>query len=212
LRCGFRGTVRGKPPSVIMTLPIQADAPQPYDHIAIALHWLIGLALLGQIGFGFLLDDIAPRNTPARAGVINLHKSFGIVLGALILVRVAWWLTHRPPPSPASMPAWQQWAARWTHRLLYLCMLIMPVSGYVGSNVSKHGVRFFGHAWAPWGPDDRQLYALFNGAHRTTAVVFALLIGLHVAAALGHALRRDGIVQRMLPFGSSRRQPRRASP
>ncbi len=194
-----------------MTLQMQADAPQPYDRIVIALHWLIGLALLGQIGFGFLLDDIAPRNTPARAGVINLHKSFGIVLGVLILVRVAWWLTHRPPPWPVSMPAWQQWAARWTHRLLYLCMVIMPVSGYVGSNFSKYGVRFFGHAWAPWGPEDRQLYAVFNGVHKATAIFFALLIGLHVAAAIRHALRADGMLGRMMPFTIVSRQPRRAT-
>ena len=69
-----------------------------------ALHWLIGVALLGQIGFGFLLDDIAPRDTPARAGVINLHKSFGIVLGLLIVARLAWRLATRRRGWPASMP------------------------------------------------------------------------------------------------------------
>ena len=59
-----------------------------YGRVAIALHWLIGLALLGQIGFGFMLDNIAPRGTPARAATINLHKSFGIVLGLLIVLRL----------------------------------------------------------------------------------------------------------------------------
>ena len=59
------------------------------------LHWLIGVLLLAEIAFGFLLDEIAPRGTPSRAGVINLHKSFGIVLGVLILVRLAWRLGHR---------------------------------------------------------------------------------------------------------------------
>jgi len=59
-----------------------------YDRVAVALHWLIGFALLGQIAFGFLLDELAPRNTPARAGIVNLHKSCDIVLNYLILLRV----------------------------------------------------------------------------------------------------------------------------
>ena len=69
-----------------------------YTRTAIALHWLLGLALLAQISFGFLLDEIAPRNTPARAGVINLHKSCGIVLGLLIALRLVWRFRHAPPP------------------------------------------------------------------------------------------------------------------
>ena len=89
------------------------DIEQPrYDGVAVALHWLIGVALLGEIAFGFLLDDIAPRGTPARAAVINLHKSSGLVLLALIVVRLAWWLGHAPPPWPDSMPPWQRRAAR----------------------------------------------------------------------------------------------------
>jgi len=75
-----------------------------YDAVAVALHWLIGVALLAQITFGFLLDEIAPRGTPSRSAVINLHKSFGLVLGVAILARVAWRLGHGAPPWPATMP------------------------------------------------------------------------------------------------------------
>ena len=85
-----------------------------YDRITILLHWVIGVALLAQIAFGFMLDDIAPRGTPTRAGVINLHKSLGIVLRITILVRVGWRLAHRPPPWSDAMPRWQQRAALWT--------------------------------------------------------------------------------------------------
>ena len=71
--------------------------PDRYDDDAgNALHWLIGLALLAQIAFGLLLDDIAPRGTVSRAGVINLHKS-ARTLGLAIVVRVAGRLRHRPP-------------------------------------------------------------------------------------------------------------------
>jgi cytochrome b561 len=90
-----------------------------YDAVAVALHWLIGVALLAQITFGFLLDEIAPRGTPSRSAVINLHKSFGLVLAVAILARLAWRLGHRAPPWPATMPEWQQRAAMWSHCALY---------------------------------------------------------------------------------------------
>lgn len=177
------------------------DCPARYDRMAMALHWLIGAALLAQIAFGFLLDDVAPRGTPARAGVINLHKSTGIVLALLIGIRLAWRLAHRPPPWPPAMPAWQRRLAAGTHGALYACMVLMPLSGYVGSNFSKYGVKFFGVALKPWGPDWHAGYAFFNGLHVATAFVFAFLIAVHVAAALWHFfVRRDGMFSRMWPL------------
>ena len=182
--------------------------PSRYDPVAIALHWLIGLALLAQITFGFLLDDIAPRNTPARSGVINLHKSFGIAIGLLIAARLLWRLTHRAPPLPSGIPLWQRRAATVSHRLLYACMAVMPLSGYIGSNFSKHGVKFFGIALRAWGPDLPQVYAIFNAVHVATAYLFTALIAVHVAAALRHALvERDGVMSRMWPRAPANPEP-----
>jgi len=65
-----------------------AAPPARYDRVAAWLHWLIGLALLGQIAFGFLLDEIAPRGTPGRMPTINLHKSFGLVLAIVVIARL----------------------------------------------------------------------------------------------------------------------------
>jgi cytochrome b561 len=176
-------------------------APPHYDRVAASLHWLIGLALLAQIAFGFLLDDIAPRGTASRGAVINLHKSVGIVLGLLIVARLAWRLAHAAPAWPATMPAWQIAAARWGHRALYACMIVMPVSGYVGSNFSRHGVRFFGHAWPAWGPDLPRVYDALNLVHVGTAWVFSALIAGHVLAALHHAaIARDGVFGRIWPW------------
>jgi len=101
------------------------------------------------------------------------------------------------------MPGWQQTAAVWSHRLLYLCMIVMPLSGYIGSNFSKYGVKFFGHQWDPWGPEDKQIYAVFNGLHKGTAFVFTAIIVLHIGAALRHAIRRDGVLLRMVPIGQA---------
>lgn len=176
-------------------------APQRYGAVAIAMHWLLGALLLGQIAFGLLLDELAPRGTPARAGVINLHKSIGIVLGLLVLCRLAWRLAHRPPALPMSMPRWQRRAAVLGHRTLYACMLLLPLSGWLASNFSKHGVRFFGIALKPWGPDLPALYTLLNGLHVATGWLFVAAIAAHVAAALAHAfVERDGIVARMWPW------------
>ncbi len=184
-------------------LPETADEVARYDRVARWLHGLIGAALLLQIVFGFCLDAVAPRGTPDRGVVINLHKSLGMVLGVLVLLRLAWRLGHRPPPWPATVPVWQRQAARLGHGLLYACMLVMPLSGYVASNFSKHGVKFFGHALAPWGPDNPAVYSALNLLHGVTAWVFAVLIAGHVAVAIKHLLiDRDGVFQRMWPRGA----------
>ena len=171
-----------------------------YTRVAIALHWLIGLAVLAQITFGFLLDDLAPRNTPARAGVINLHKSIGIVLFVLIAARLLWRLRHAPPAWPTSMPGWQHGAALWGHRALYACMVVVPLAGYIASNFSKHGVRFFGIKLEPWGLDLPRVYDLLKGLHVASAWLLTALILGHVAMALKHALiDHDGVFSRMWP-------------
>jgi cytochrome b561 len=179
-----------------------------YGRVSMLLHWLIGIALLGQIAFGFLLDEIAPRNTPARTGVINLHKSFGIVLGLLIVARLAWRLLHRPPPWPEWMSSRQRTAAEIGHRALYACMFVMPLSGYVASNFSKYGLRLFGLALQPWGLDLPQVYAGLNGVHVVTAFVFCALISGHVLVALKHVLvGHHSVFARMWPEMPTRLAP-----
>ena len=176
-----------------------------YTTTAIALHWLIALLLLGQFAFGLILEDI-PRGTPDRAIYVNLHKSSGIVIGLLIVLRIAWRLAHRPPPLPASMPAWQRHIARLSHAALYLCMLTLPLSGYLASNFSKYGVKFFNVVqMPPWGPEDKTLYAFFNGTHHMAALLLALFVALHVLAVAKHMLiDRDGLLWRMWPRRTER--------
>lgn len=171
-----------------------------YDRVTAWLHWGIGALLLAEIAFGLLLDEIAPRATPARARVINLHKSVGIVLGLLIVVRIAWRLTHAAPPWPATMPPRRQRAARLGHVALYACMVVAPLAGYLGSNFSRHGVRFFGTVLPPWGSDSPAAYSFLVGLHdASTYLLLGLVVG-HVAMALKHALfERDGLFARIAP-------------
>ena len=171
-----------------------------YTRTAIALHWLLAVCILGQILLGWFLEDI-PRGTAARSWYVNLHKSIGLSLGLLIVFRLGWRLRHAPPPLPTRIPAWQRIAANVSHRSLYACMLIMPISGYVASNFSEYGVRYFNVVLLPpWGSDSERIYALFNGIHVTTSYVFVALIAVHVLSGLRHAFVRDGIFRRMWPW------------
>jgi len=181
------------------------DNTPHYGRFASALHWLIGIALLVEIVFGFLLDDIAPRGTPARAAVINLHKSTGVLLGLLVVLRLAWRWRHAAPPWPEAMPAWQRSAARLLHAAMYACMLVLPLSGYVASNLSKNGLKVFGYWLRPWGPDLPAAYAALTLVHDVTAWLFAALVAGHIAVALKHALiDRDTIFARVWPWAGAR--------
>ena len=176
-----------------------ADTPiARYDRVAVALHWIIGLAILAQIAFGWLLDQFA-RGTPERSMAINLHKSSGLILAALIVLRVLWRLAHRPPAYPPAMAGQQLQAVRVGHALLYVCMVGMPLSGYLASNFSKHGINFLNrYELAPWGPDDKTVYGIFNGTHDALALVFSVLVAGHLMLALYHAfIARDGLLARM---------------
>jgi cytochrome b561 len=175
-----------------------------YTWQAMLLHWLLAVLVIGMLWLGYSLEDI-PRNTPARGFYVNLHKSFGVLVLVLVLVRLAWRATHRAPPFPPAMPRWQVLSAVWTHRLLYLCILLQPLSGYLGSSFNKFGVKFFGIPLPQWGWEDKALRSSFGGIHEVVAVALIVLITIHVLAALKHLLvDRDQVFQRMLPGGKHR--------
>ena len=185
---------------------MKASASRPacearrFTRTAIALHWLLALLLLAQLAFGWLVLDDIPRNTPARGFWVNQHKSVGLVIGLLVLVRLGWRLRHAPPP-PVAMPAWQRRAASLSHLCLYVCMVLMPLSGYLASNFSRHGIKLFNIVrLPPWGSDDKLIYGLLNQTHQVTAVLLAVLISVHVLAVLKHSfIDRDRLLARMWP-------------
>jgi cytochrome b561 len=139
------------------------------------------------------------RGTPARSFATNLHKSTGLLLALLIVVRLFWRLRHKPPAYLIDIPTLQLRAASVGHNLLYVCMIGMPISGYLASNFSKHGIRFLNVvSLPPWGPDDNAIYRLLNGTHDVLAYVFSTLVVGHILFALYHWLiARDGLFSRM---------------
>src|SRR5262245_39977415 len=135
-----------------------------------------------------------------RAAWFNLHKSIGLTIGVLVVVRLAWRLAHPPPRLPAAMPRWQIRLAQVNHALLYFCMITMPLAGYLGSTFSGYPIRYFGMTLPGWGWKDDALKDFFSAVHLATAIVFILLISLHVLAALKHLMiERDRVFSRMWP-------------
>jgi cytochrome b561 len=187
-------------------LPIEKGRrmEQCYTRTAMLLHWLVAILLVSQFAFGWYLNDI-PRGVAARGYLVNLHKSTGMLIGLLILLRIVWRLMHAPPSLPAATPHWQKRAAAASHRLLYVLMLVMPLSGYIASNFSKHGVNFFNSVkFAPWGSEEKLVYAFFNQTHKISSWLLLALVILHVLAALRHLFTdRDDIFSRMLPRRST---------
>src|SRR5450631_1144343 len=120
-----------------------------YSTTAIALHWIVALAVAAQIAFGWWMQEIPKLPVGPRVNAYNLHKSIGMSILLLMLVRLAWRASHPPPALPA-MPAWQVLAARINHWLLYACLFVQPVTGYLGSVFSGYPVRFFGVLLPTW--------------------------------------------------------------
>jgi cytochrome b561 len=166
-----------------------------YTRTAIALHWIIAILIAAMIALGLYMTDL-PRNTPERSWYFNLHKSIGLLTAGIILLRVFWRLRFSPPRLAGSAPTWQA-AAKTSHVALYACMVFMPLTGYLGSAFNKYGVKFFGLPLPNWAWDDPKLREIFVTAHHWIASVLIGLIALHVAAALYHALKRDGVFARM---------------
>lgn len=123
-RVGHRAPLTEMPPEVLAARPDLLAAPATrHDRTVIMLHWIIALLIFVLLGIGWYMVGI-PRHTPARGYYYNLHKSLGIVSGGLVVALLAWRATHRPPPLPPSMPAWERGAAHLSHVVFYALSLI----------------------------------------------------------------------------------------
>ena len=169
-----------------------------YNVTAVSLHWVMAALVLAQLALGGWMIGI-PNDPPGlQAYWYNLHKSLGLTLGFLVLLRLGWRMRHPAPLLPGALARWQRRAARASHVLLYLCMLAMPLSGYLGSSFTKYPIKYFGLTLPKWGWEAPALKELFSAIHYVTVWIFMALIAVHAAAALKHLLvDRDGVFERM---------------
>lgn len=179
--------------------------PTAYTPTAKVLHWLVAVAAFGQLALGFWMIQL-PNTGGGQAQWFNLHKSIGITVGVIILLRLGWRLTHPAPPLPESIPAWQRTTAKLVHGSLYACLVIIPLSGFVGSSVTKYPIRYFGHPLPRWAAESAAVKDVCSKIHGAAIAVFILLILIHVGKVLKHVLiDRDGTLQRMTWGGHSAR-------
>jgi cytochrome b561 len=171
-----------------------------YTAVAVALHWLIAALVLAQLALGWWMIDIPKEPPGQRAYWFNLHKSIGMTIALLVLVRIAWRFRHPAPALPSSVPAWQRRAAAVSHAMLYACLLGMPLAGLLGSTFSGYPIKYFGITLPAWGYKSAPLKEFFSSIHLGFAWVFMALIAFHAAAALKHLLvDRDAVFWRMWP-------------
>ncbi|WP_217430893.1 cytochrome b [Sphingomonas bacterium] len=190
------------------------NPPRParrYTLGAIAFHWAIAVLILLNIYLGWHMNRIAGLD---RFSQFQLHKSVGITVLALSVLRVAWRLAHRPPPYPASMSRWERLAATATHWSFYALMLIMPLTGWVIVSASALNLPTLLYKTIPLAhigfvhdqpmPVRLAIEGNFGTTHVLLAYLFGALILLHIAAALKHQfVQGDGVLLRMLPGRSA---------
>jgi len=186
-----------------------------YTTVAIALHWLIALMVIGQLAGGFYMHKLPDSEAALKFELYQLHKSFGITVLLLTLVRLAWRLTHKAPPLPADMAGWEKLAARGAHIGFYILLVGMPLVGWaiVSSSPLADSVQtyLFGVIHWPHLPffegvaDRKALSHDIAEIHEMLGFVIIGLITLHVGAAIKHQfVNRDAVLAHMLPFARRR--------
>jgi cytochrome b561 len=170
-----------------------------YGGVAQAFHWLIAALILTMLGLGYYMEDL-PLGT-RKLEIYAVHKSIGITIALLAALRLAWRLSNPPPPLPASMRPWERKAAHVVHALLYLMLFVQPLIGFLQSNAANFPVVWWGFLPLPplIGPDEPLAETLI-GVHTVGGNLLAILVILHVGAALRHHfVLKDDVLRRMLP-------------
>jgi cytochrome b561 len=173
--------------------------PSRYSAVAIVLHWLLAAALAAAFCVGVFMSDLA--TSPLKLRLYNWHKWAGITILLLSALRLAWRLTHRPPPD-VTMPAWQRSVAHLTHRSMYGLFFAVPLAGWAYSSAAGFPVVLYGVLPLPdFVPADKALAEAIEPLHAALGFALAGVALVHVAAAIKHHfVDRDGLLGRMWPM------------
>ncbi|CAG9169397.1 cytochrome b [Cupriavidus pinatubonensis] len=172
-----------------------------YGATAIGLHWIIALLIFAAFGLGWYMTGI-PGLTPTKLKLFSWHKWLGVTVFGIAVLRVLWRATHAAPPVAAGTPAWQAKAAAGAHHLLYVLIIVVPITGYLYSLAAGVPVVYLGLWKMPVliEPNDA-LKEVFKAVHVWLNYLMAAVVAVHAAAAIKHqVVDRDGTLGRMLPF------------
>jgi cytochrome b561 len=176
------------------------EAGRRYTPTAQALHWITAALIFVALPLAWVAVNM-PRDAASRGLLLTLHKSVGLTVLTLVAVRLLWRARHPAPPLAGGLARWEKAAAFASHWLLYLIIIVMPVSGYLLSAGSGRPVSYFGLFSIPGLPKNEAIDHVATWVHVAVGqwAVYALVL-LHVAATAWHvAVRRDGVLLRMLP-------------
>jgi cytochrome b561 len=170
-----------------------------WGSVSIGLHWLTFILILGLAPVGYLMQDLP--NGPFKVQVFALHKSFGLTVLALSVLRLLWRLFAGAPAPVTNTPVWQNWLAGIVAGLMYLLLLLIPLSGWWFNSASGFPLKWFGLFSLPklgaYNPGIKDYAA---EVHSDLFLILAALLVLHATAALWHHYRlHDRVLKRMLP-------------
>lgn len=180
-----------------------------YKSIVVWIHWMIAAVVVAQVVVGFTFHRFLEQGSPERMEMFAWHKTLGATILLLALVRLAVRLMNPPPPYPANFPKWERFVAVWNHRLFYILLVALPLTGLAavsgraedGSVALKFGLEL------PAIPGIAQENA-FGDVHVVLVFTTLVLVVLHVGAALWNQFRSEtNVADRMPPFRKSDRAP-----
>ena len=190
-------------------MPIHSSSrrygPRRYGSVAQALHWLIAAMIVTQFVLANLADDL-PIGAHKLA-LLARHKSVGMTVLMLAILRLVWRLKHPPPELPVGITSLERMLARMTHGTFYVLLFAMPLTGWMMSSAKNYSVSWFGlFTWPNLIAKNEAAFELLRSTHDTlSGVLFAVAV-LHILAALKHHFwNKDDVLLRMLPLGNRAR-------
>ena len=172
-----------------------------YTLTAQALHWITAALMFVVLPIAWVMVNM-PKSAQFRGLLFTLHKSVGLTIIALVAVRIVWRARHPAPPLEADLHGWEKIAAIASHWMLYVVLVGMPISGYLLDAAGGYAISYFGLFSVPLLPKSPALSSAATWVHVAVGqwLVYTLII-LHVAASIWHvSIRRDGVLDRMLPM------------
>ena len=180
-----------------------------YKSIVVWIHWITAAVVVAQVVVGFTFHRFLEQGTPERAEMFAWHKTLGATILVLALIRLAVRLMNPPPPYPANFPKWERFVAVWNHRLFYVLLIALPLTGLLAVSGRAEGGLVplkFGLALPaiPGIPEENA----FGETHELLVYTTLALVVLHVGAALWNQFRSEtNVADRMPPFRRSDRAP-----
>ncbi|WP_299734583.1 cytochrome b [uncultured Roseobacter sp.] len=173
---------------------------QSYKAGARLLHWSMAILVIAMVPVGFLMIQKG-LDRSLQNNLFIFHKNVGVLLLILIVIRIIYRWRNAPPPEPTHLATWQLKVAGATHWSLYTLLFVMPVAGYVRVRAGGFPIEALDAMGVPaLVPKSKELAALAKSVHFYGGWAIAILMAMHIAAALQHGLiKRDGVFSRMWP-------------